>query len=278
MELTAVQMDRETTPTLSIRVKAVNETSINLMRAEALTLTIGNANEAPLNVTLSPAEIKEGLPIGSVVGNLVASDPDTGDSFTFNLVAGAGDSGNGSFSVGGSNLLTAAVFDYAAATNYSIRVSVNDAGGFGATSVLSVAIVKTNVFGDADHNANGIPDWWEYDHTGVTTGLNAGDDDDADSFDNASERIAFTDPTDGNQYFQIEAQQLGGASNDLPVLIWPSAPDRAYDILWSSNLLDQPLTPFATNMPATPPLNVYTDEVHGVERVGFYRIKVKLAP
>ncbi len=61
------------------------------------------------------------------------------------------------------------------------------------------------------------------------------------------------------------------------VLQWETANGRVFDIYWSTNLMEgvEGFTPIATGLPATPPMNVYTDDVHGVERSGFYRIELR---
>lgn len=59
------------------------------------------------------------------------------------------------------------------------------------------------------------------------------------------------------------------------VLRWSSLTNRTYQIYWTTNAMG-PYGPLATNVPATPPVNAYTDTVHGVESRGFYQIR--LAP
>lgn len=276
--VTAYVLDRETTPSLHVRIKAVNESSINLMHAESLTIAVSNVNEGPAGVSLIPSEVWEQQTVPATVGTLAAIDPDLNDSFTFSLVAGAGDSGNANFSISGSNLITAAVLDYAAASSHSIRVRVDDSGGLSATTVLSVAVIKLDPFGDPDHDANGIPDWWEYNYTGLITGLLAGADSDADGVNNEDEWVAFTDPTDGSRYFEVSTDSSGTDTNGAFVLTWPGAAGRLYDVFWTTNLLEWSPDPIVTNAPATPPFNMYTDEVHAAESSGYYRIRVKLAP
>ncbi len=52
---------------------------------------------------------------------LTTSDSDNGDSHTYSLVSGSGDTDNASFSISGANLLSAESFDYETKTSYSIR-------------------------------------------------------------------------------------------------------------------------------------------------------------
>lgn len=59
------------------------------------------------------------------------------------------------------------------------------------------------------------------------------------------------------------------------VLRWGSLSNHQYHVYWTTNAMG-PYGPLATNLPATPPMNVYTDSVHGLELRGFYQIR--LAP
>ncbi len=76
------------------------------------------------------------------MGTLATSDPDAGDSHTYSLVSGAGDSGNASFAVDGSRLETDAVLDFEATSSFSIRVRTSD--GEGGTFARAFAITVSD--------------------------------------------------------------------------------------------------------------------------------------
>jgi ELWxxDGT repeat protein len=86
-------------------------------------------NLAPTNLTLSASSIAENLPSGTAVGTLSTTDPDAGDTFTYTLVSGDGDTDNASFILDGATLKTTASFDFETKTSYSIRVRTTDYGG-----------------------------------------------------------------------------------------------------------------------------------------------------
>ena len=74
----------------------------------------------------------------------------------------------------------------------------------------------------------------------------------------------------------------GGAKGITPpttssnvVLSWPSMSNYTYDVYWTTNLMagTNSFVRIATNLPATPAANVWTDRVHGAKGVGFYRIR-----
>jgi type VI protein secretion system component Hcp len=84
----------------------------------------------PTDIALSSTSVAENQPAGTVVGTLSTTDPDAGDTFTYTLVGGPGDTDNASFTIGaGGTLMTAESFNYEARSAYSIRVRSTDAGG-----------------------------------------------------------------------------------------------------------------------------------------------------
>ena len=90
-----------------------------------VSITVTAVNDAPSDITLTGSSVAENEPAGTVVGSLSASDIDS-TSFTYSLVAGAGDDDNASFSISGDELKTAASFDFETKSSYSVRVQVSD--------------------------------------------------------------------------------------------------------------------------------------------------------
>lgn len=84
------------------------------------------SNTVPLDITLSTNTINESLTgVNAVVGNLSTTDADVGDSHTYTLVSGSGDTDNGSFNIDNSTdeLRTNGSLS---AGSYSIRINTND--------------------------------------------------------------------------------------------------------------------------------------------------------
>jgi len=77
------------------------------------------------NITLSNSNIAENQAVNTVIGDFTSTDPDPGDTFTYSLVAGAGDTDNSFFTITGSQLRTKAVFDFETKKTYSIRGAVS---------------------------------------------------------------------------------------------------------------------------------------------------------
>ncbi len=100
-------------------------------------------NSLPTDVNLSSGSVAENQAIGTVVGTFSTTDADSGDTPTYSLVAGTGSDDNGSFTINGDQLKTAASFDYETKTNYSIRVQTAD--GHGGTYEEAFTVTITDV-------------------------------------------------------------------------------------------------------------------------------------
>jgi hypothetical protein len=98
----------------------------------------------PTDISLLPNTVAENQPSGTVVGTLSSTDPNPGDSFSYSLVAGAGSTDNGVFTVSGSQLKSAATFDFESKSSYSIRVRSTDQTGLYFEKVLSVTVTNVN--------------------------------------------------------------------------------------------------------------------------------------
>ena len=70
----------------------------------------------------------ENIAIGTQVGVLSTTDPDSGNTFTYSLVSSndARDDDNGSFTVSGTRLVTGSTIDYETKSSMNIYVNVND--------------------------------------------------------------------------------------------------------------------------------------------------------
>lgn len=104
------------------------------------TIFITAVNDPPTDIALSNNTIDENQPVGTAVGNFSTTDLDIGDTYTYTLVSGTGDTDNGSFSIVGDQLQTAASFDFETQSNYSIRVRSTDAGGLWTEKVFTISV------------------------------------------------------------------------------------------------------------------------------------------
>ena len=109
-------------------------------------VTTDNASRtlSVMQATLSLASIPENQPVGSVVGTLGVTGPNSGAAFTYALVSGVGSADNGSFTISGDQLLTAESFNYEAKDSYSIRVRSTDSEGLWFEKVFTITVTDVD--------------------------------------------------------------------------------------------------------------------------------------
>ncbi len=96
----------------------------------------------PTDIALSGTGITEGQPVGSLVGSFSCTDPNPGETFTYALVSGPGDTDNASFTIAGDQLETGAVFDHKTKDSYSIRVRTTDGDGLWYEEALIIMVIN----------------------------------------------------------------------------------------------------------------------------------------
>ncbi len=109
-----------------------------------VTITVNGVNDAPTGISLDNSSVAENQPSGTAVGNFSTTDPDTGDTFTCNLVSGEGDDDNASFTIADSQLRTVASFDYETKNSYSIRVRTTDSGTLYYEEAFNITVTNAN--------------------------------------------------------------------------------------------------------------------------------------
>ena len=99
-------------------------------------------NAAPTDITLSSNSVDQAGGANATVGTLTATDPDVGDTFTFTLVAGTGDTHNSLFNISGNTLRA----NNAAALNagtYSVRIRVADSYNSSLDKAFAIMVTDT---------------------------------------------------------------------------------------------------------------------------------------
>ena len=122
------------------------------------------ANQAPSGIALDNSDVIENSPAGTKIGDFLVSDPDDNNdsgAYVVALVPGNGSTDNILFAVGtDGSLRTAAVLDFEANIEHSIRVRVSDEHNASLETVLEIS--ATNSFAPivrtlpAAANENGI--------------------------------------------------------------------------------------------------------------------------
>ena len=134
--------DFESKSVHSVRISSLDD--VGAVVEKVYSVRIIDVDEAPTSLSLSNNSIPENSGIGFLVGNFSATDPDAGDTFTFSLVPGAGDTGNASFRVQGNQLRTNQDFNFEAQNVYSIRARVTDRAGFTFERTFTINITNVN--------------------------------------------------------------------------------------------------------------------------------------
>ena len=90
-------------------------------------LTVSDVNETPTDISLTSTSVVENIAIGTQVGVLSTTDPDSGNTFTYSLVSSndARDD-DGSFTISGTSLVTSGTIDFETKSSMNIYVNVND--------------------------------------------------------------------------------------------------------------------------------------------------------
>ena len=129
----------------NITVSGTDNSDTPLTRAIQFKLTVLPVNDAPSAVTFSPDSIEENLYAGTFVGLIQVLDPDTGETFVYDMIAGDGvnDRDNDKFIITNDSLLSNAVFDYEEEDTLFIRLLVRDIGGLTSELSAQVYVIDT---------------------------------------------------------------------------------------------------------------------------------------
>jgi hypothetical protein len=141
-----------------------------------------------------------------------------------------------------------------------------------ATAVVSIPDTVDRIRMKINTAKQFVNEYWNIDDIQVA-GTPDLSDPDADGAPSYAEYIAGTDPHDAASVFRLvgHAQVTAGQGR---VVSWDSTAGRLYDLSCATGLAGA-FSPVATNLPATPPQNVYTDTTHSAEQRIYYRIGVR---
>lgn len=137
--------------------------------------------------------------------------------------------------------------------------------------------VLTTAFAENRTTNTSTPEWWLASF-GWTNDFEvaATNDNDNDGMNNWQEWVAGCDPTNSNSVFRFTSVDI--AQDHGMVVSWPSISNRSYTVSRATDLRASTnaftILSGASNMPATPAQNVYTDAVQGVGPY-FYKIDVR---
>jgi VCBS repeat-containing protein len=102
---------------------------------------------SPNSLLLSASSVAENSDVGTAVGTLSATDPDSGDTFTYSLIDDAG----GLFTLSGDQLVVNGEFDFETATSHQVTMRVTDSQGNSYNKVFTISVT------DVDDTSNQPP-------------------------------------------------------------------------------------------------------------------------
>ena len=121
--------------TLKIRVRTTDLTANRFEKAILIPV-----NAKPVNIVLPYPYINSGKAKGTLVTDIVAVDPTDSSDFTYELVAGPGDTNNASFHIVNNQLFVDSVFTYPATKKVYVRIKVTDKDGLSFEKALTINI------------------------------------------------------------------------------------------------------------------------------------------
>ncbi|MCA9061894.1 MAG: DUF2341 domain-containing protein [Planctomycetaceae bacterium] len=136
-------LDFETTPTIPVVVTSTDSGGLSTQRT--VTLTVVNSNDAPTSISLTGGTIAENSVAGTVVGLATASDPDSGDTHTWQIIGGnVGNAFAINSSTGQLTVLTPAALDFEKSQTVSVQLEATDRAGAAVSRVIVVTIQDVN--------------------------------------------------------------------------------------------------------------------------------------
>jgi hypothetical protein len=137
--------DFETKNSYSIRVRSTDQGGEFIARI--FTITVTDANDAPININATALSVPENSANGTIVGTVTGVDPDTtapNNTLTYSLTNTAG----GRFTINPSNgvvtVANGSLLDFEANATHTITVLVTDGGGLTFSKSFTVNVVNVN--------------------------------------------------------------------------------------------------------------------------------------
>jgi hypothetical protein len=123
---------------------SVNPDVVTIHGNTSVTANYTSNNQAPTDITLSNNQVAENKPVGTLVGTLSTTDPDASDTFTYAFACATPGTDNGSFAIAGSNLNTAASFNFEVKKSYAVCIRTTDSGGLFFDKNFTIAVTDVN--------------------------------------------------------------------------------------------------------------------------------------
>ena len=137
---TASLIDVASDTLYSIRVRSTDSAGLTFEKTFSITVY---AMVAPTDIALSSLSILGNHSAGELVANLSAVDANIGETHTFALVAGTGDTQNASFTLVGAQLRTVGVLPLG---TYAIRIRATDSAGLNFEEAVTISVTAGQAY------------------------------------------------------------------------------------------------------------------------------------
>ncbi len=158
-------LNYEAITSFSLTVKAQDNGQGNLFSQATITVNITDVNESPV-ITNQTFAVPENSPNGFLVGNLIASDPDNGQTLTYSILSGNTDNAftlnaaTGVLAVSNSSAINSTINP---SFNLIVEVTDNGSGNLSSQANITVQVTDTNqpplisnqTFSIPENSANG---------------------------------------------------------------------------------------------------------------------------
>jgi gliding motility-associated-like protein len=151
LKTNSISFNYETKTSYSIRLKT--EDGKGGVFEKSFIISVTNVNESPFALSLTNSTIEE-ADEAQQVGSLMSLDPDNGDTFTYTLVSGTGDTNNAEFAITGTTLSTIGMINFEKGATRSILVRVTDAGGLSFDQQFTINIEEVEIEPIREYNTN----------------------------------------------------------------------------------------------------------------------------
>lgn len=141
--VTAASFDFEARDSYTVQVKTTDAAGATF--TQTLSLQVTDANDGPTDLLLDGAIIAENLDAFSTIGTCGTTDQDSGDTFTYTLVEGSGESPDeASFVLAGNELRSQRPLNFEAQNQYIITVRTTDADGASFEGDFTILVSDQN--------------------------------------------------------------------------------------------------------------------------------------
>jgi len=111
---------------------------------DMVAITVTAVNDAPTDLSLSANTVAENAANGTVVGTVMGTDPDAGDTKTYSLIDSAGGRFAINSSTGQITVADGSLLNYENATSHGVTVRVTDSGGLTYDETFAINLTNVN--------------------------------------------------------------------------------------------------------------------------------------